>query len=165
MAARANINGNQPMSVCSSHTIRHRVAALPRVSLCLMLLMLVLAGCAGSMGTMHVDPSTAPVTSFDGTYQSTIHITSAPDIVTGTSWCATPGQSVITVVNGQFSYTVPHPDAPGNPAPTFQATVARDGSFVGKANDGTISGHVSGTHMEGSIDGAACIYAFAGDRM
>jgi hypothetical protein len=152
------------MSVCSSRTIRHSGAALLRAGLRLMLLMPVLAGCAGPMGTIHTDATTAPVTSFDGTYQSTIRITSAPDIVKGTSWCATPGQSVITVVNGQFSYTVPHPDAPGNPAPTFQATVARDGSFVGQANDGTISGRVSGTHMDGSIDGAACIYTFAGDR-
>jgi hypothetical protein len=60
---------------------------------------------------------------------------------------------------------VPHPNAPGNPAPTFQAVMARDGSFAGQANDGTISGRVSGTHMEGSINGAACIYAFTGDRM
>jgi hypothetical protein len=130
-----------------------------------MILLLMLAGCAGSMGTMHANTATAPATSFDGTYQSTIRITSSADEAKGTSWCVTPGQPLITVANGQFSYTVPHPNAPGNPAPTFQAVIARDGSFAGQANDGTISGRVSGTHMEGSINGAACIYAFTGDRM
>jgi hypothetical protein len=153
------------MSAFSSRTARYRVAALPQVSLCLMVLTLVLAGCAGSMGTIHADTATAPVTSFDGAYRSTIRITSVADEAKGTSWCVTPGQSIITVANGQFGYTVSHPDAPGNPAPTFQATVAQDGSFVGQGNDGTISGRVSGTHMEGSINGAACIYAFTGDRM
>jgi hypothetical protein len=152
------------MSVCTSRTIRHRVAAPPQVSLRLMVPMLLLAGCAGPMGTIHVDTATAPVTSFDGTYRSTIRITSLADAAKGTAWCVTPGQSIITVENGQFSYTVPHPNAPDNPAPTFQATVARDGSFIGQGNDGTISGRVSGTHMDGSIDGMACIYAFAGDR-
>jgi hypothetical protein len=157
--------GNQTMSVRSSRSTRQRVAALPQVSLYVMVLMPVLVGCAGSMGTIHADTATAPVASFDGAYRSTIRITSEAVEAKGTSWCITPGQPVITIANGQFSYTVSHPNAPGNPAPTFQATVARDGSFVGQGNDGTISGRVSGTHMEGSIDGAACNYAFAGDRM
>jgi hypothetical protein len=152
------------MNVCSSRATRYRIAALPQVSLRPMLLMVVLASCAGPMGTIHMDTTTTSVTSFDGVYQDTIRITFASDEVKGTPWCATPGQPVITVVNGRFNYSVPHPNAPGNPTPIFQATVAQDGSFIGQANDGTISGHVSGTHMEGSIDGAACIYAFAGDR-
>ena len=153
------------MSVCSSRATRYRVAAMPQVRLCPMVLMLMIAGCAGSMGTMHSETAPAPVTSFDGSYRSTIRITSAAEATTGTSWCETPGQPVITVANGQFSYAVPHPNTPGNPTPVFQATMAQDGSFVGQANDGIISGRVSGTHMEGSIDGAGCIYAFTGDRM
>jgi hypothetical protein len=153
------------MSVCSSRTTRYRGAALPQASLWLMVPMLIFAGCAGPMGTIHAGTATAPLTVFDGSYQTTIRITSVADEANGTAWCATPGQPIITVANGQFSYTVPHPNAPGNPTPTFQAALARDGSFVGQANDGTISGRVSGTHIEGSIDGSACIYAFAGDRM
>jgi hypothetical protein len=43
--------------------------------------------------------------------------------------------------------------------------MARDGSFSGQGNEGTISGNVHGTHMEGSIDGAGCIYAFTADRI
>jgi hypothetical protein len=130
-----------------------------------MVLLLMLAGCAGPMGTIHTDTPTTAVTSFDGAYQSTIRITFASDEVKGTAWCDTPGQPVITVVNGQFSYSVPHPNAPGNPMPTFQATVAQDGSFIGRANSGIIQGRFSGPHIEGTIDGSACIYAFAGDRM
>ena len=64
-----------------------------------------------------------------------------------------------------FSYTVPHPNVPGNPTPTFQATMARDGSFSGVATDGTISGQVQESHMEGTINGEGCIYGFAGDRL
>ena len=37
--------------------------------------------------------------------------------------------------------------------------------IVGNSNNGTISGQVRGTHIEGSIDGAGCRYTFAGDRM
>lgn len=138
---------------------------MPQVRLCPMILMLMIAGCAGSMGTIHTATVAAPVTAFDGSYQSTIRITTAAEETKGSSWCETPGQPIITVANGQFRYAVPHPNAPGNPSPTFQATMAQDGSFAGQANDGTISGQVRGTHMEGSIDGAGCIYAFTGDRI
>lgn len=153
------------MSVCASRLTRYGIAVMPAVSLSPMVLMLMLAGCAGPMGTIHADTAAAPITSFDGTYQSTIRITTTAGDATGTSWCVTPGQPIITVANGQFSYTVPHPNIPGNPAPTFQAVIAQDGSFAGQANDGTISGRVSGAHMEGGINGAACTYAFTGDRM
>jgi hypothetical protein len=128
-------------------------------------LILMISGCAGSMGTIHADPATAPVTSFDGSYRSTLGIKSAAEEVKGSSWCVSPGQPIVTVANGRFSYTVPHPNVPGNPAPTFQAIVVQNGSFAGQGNDGTISGRITGTHMEGSIDGSACIYAFTGDRM
>ena len=117
------------------------------------------------MGTIHTDPATAPVTSFDGSYRSTLGITSAAEEVKGSSWCVSPGQPIVTVANGQFSYTVPLPNGPGHPAPTFQAIVVQNCSFAGQGNDGTISGRITGTHMEGSIDGSASIYAFAGDRM
>jgi len=130
-----------------------------------MFLLLTLAGCAGSMGTMHSDTATAPVTAFDGAYQSTIRITFAADEAAGTNWCQTAGQPIITVANGQFSYDVPHPNVPGNPTPSFQATLAQDGTFIGQANDGTILGQVSGTHIEGHIDGAGCGYEFTGQRM
>jgi hypothetical protein len=42
--------------------------------------------------------------------------------------------------------------------------MAPNGSFLGQTVDGTISGQVHGTHMEGSIDGQGCGYGFAGDR-
>jgi hypothetical protein len=72
---------------------------------------------------------------------------------------------VITVAKGQFTYTVPHPNLPGTPAPVFQATFAQDGSFFGQVINGTMSGHVTGSHITGSIDGQGCLYAFDGVRM
>ncbi len=138
---------------------------MPKVRLCTMVLVLVTAGCAGSMGTIHPDTTAAPVTTFDGSYRTTIRVTSAATAAKGTDWCMTPGQPVITVTNGQFSYAVPHPNVPGNLTPVYQATMAQDGRFSGQGNGGTISGQVTGTHMEGSIDGMGCVYGFAGDRM
>jgi hypothetical protein len=81
------------------------------------------------------------------------------------SWCETPGQPTVTVANGQFTYAVPHPNVPGNPTPTYPATMAQNGSFAGQITGGTISGRIDGTHIEGSIDGTGCLYAFAGDRI
>jgi hypothetical protein len=131
-----------------------------------MVLMLMIAGCAGPMGTIHTGVTAAPpVTTFDGSYQTTIRVTDAAAGTEGTSWCETPGQSVVTVANGEFSYAVPHPNVPGNPAPSFPATIAQDGSFAGQVVSGTISGQVQGTHMAGTINGQGCVYGFTGDRM
>jgi hypothetical protein len=130
-----------------------------------MVLVLMTAGCAGSMGTIRPDTSAAPVTAFDGSYRTTIRETSSAGVAEGTDWCQTPGQPIITVANGQFRYAVPHPNMPGNPTPTFPAAMALDGSFAGQTNNGTISGQARGTHIAGSINGAGCAYDFTGDRM
>jgi hypothetical protein len=126
-----------------------------------MVLLLMITGCAGPMGTMHTDPPPAFVTSFDGSYRDTIHITST---IMDPSWCQTPGQPVITVANGQFSYAAPQSNVANSPTPVFQAVMAQDGSFQGQTNSGIATGLVSGTHMEGRLDGAVCIYAFSADR-
>ena len=76
-----------------------------------------------------------------------------------------PGQPVVTIANGQFIYAVPHPKVPGKATPAYPATMAEDGSFTGEIIAGTISGQVQGTRIEGRIDGSACLYAFAGNRM
>jgi hypothetical protein len=131
-----------------------------------MVLMLISTGCAGPMGTIRSDlPSPSPVTSFDGSYRSTIRLVGAFGAAQTTSWCNTPGQPIITVLNGQFTYAVPHPDIPGNATPIYPATMAEDGSFSGQIIAGMIYGRVQGTHLEGKIDGSACVYAFTGDRV
>ena len=131
-----------------------------------MVLMLLMASCAGPMGVIRSDTAAAPpVSSFDGSYQSTIRIIATAGAAEGTNWCDTPGQPVINVANGQFGYDVPHPNAPFAMTANFAATMAKDGSFSGQAVSGTISGRVSGTHMEGNIDGQGCLYAFTGDRI
>ena len=116
------------------------------------------------MGTIHGNATKAPVTAFDGLYQSTIRVTGVAPEAKGTNVCDTPGQPIITVANGQFSYAVPHPNVPGNMTPTLLATMAQDGSFSGQDVDGTISGTIQGIHLAGSINGQGCIYAFSGDR-
>jgi len=155
------------MSERSNRANRYKVSDMLQVRLWPLVLMLTMTACAGSMGEPKVDTATVapPVTAFDGSYRSTIRVTGSFGATQTTSWCDTPGQPIITVANGQFSYAVPHPNVPGNPAPAFPATMAQDGSFYGQLVGGTISGQVRGTHMEGSIDGSACLYAFTGDRM
>ncbi len=141
-------------------------------------MLLMLGGCAGSMGTTRPGPSVPasaasnievvmpPVTAFDGTYRSRgLRVTGSFGSGRDTSsWCDSPGQPIITVSGGQFTYTVPHPNIPTTTQPTYLATMAGDGSFSGQIVSGSISGQVTGTHMEGKIDGSACLYAFSADR-
>jgi hypothetical protein len=128
-------------------------------------LAIILGGCAGSMGTIRSDPPPLPpITSFDGSYRTTIQ--STPTRATeNTIWCSTSGQSVVVVANGQFGYAVPHPNVPGNPTPAFPATFAADGMFSGQIIAGMIFGQVQGSHMEGRIDGSGCLYTFTGERI
>jgi hypothetical protein len=137
------------------------------ISLCPLALTLVTSGCAGSMGTLHPpSPSPPPVTSFDGSYRNTIRVTgsfgSGKDV---SGWCASPGQPIITIANGQFSYAVAHPNVPGSATATFIATMAEDGSFNGQIVAGRLWGRVTGTHIEGRIDGSACLYELSGERV
>ena len=114
-------------------------------------------------------PSITPqpaVTSFDGTYRNAIHLVSSFGASKDyTSWCTSPGQPVITIAGGQFSYTVPHPNVPDEPAPVFPATIAEDGSFYGQLVVGSITGRVDSDRIEGRIDGSACLYSFSGSRV
>jgi hypothetical protein len=95
--AEAAPDGASPRS--TRCVAKRGIVAIPLFRLCSMVAMLVIAGCAGPMGTIHTDTTATPVvTAFDGIR-------------------------------------------------------------------GTISGQVRDTHMEGSIDGSACVYAFTGERM
>jgi hypothetical protein len=143
---------------------RYRIAHMSRSRLCTMVVLLVIGGCAGPMGTIHSNPPLPPVTSFDGSYRSTIK-TTHPFVGQVNTWCDTPGQPIITVRDGQFAYTLPHPNVSVNLDLTFAATIAQDGSFYGENVTGSISGRVDGTHMEGKIDGSGCVYAFTGNRI
>jgi hypothetical protein len=147
-------------------TTKSRPVDLLWVRLYPFVVMVVIAGCAGSMGTMRPDPAaTPPATGFDGSYRNTIVVTGTAGKMMDTSWCQSPGQPIITVANGHLSYAVPHPNIPGNATPVFQATMAEDGSFFGRVNDGSLSGRVRGSHLEGRIDGVSCRYAITGDRV
>lgn len=137
-----------------------------RTKACVITVLLTIAGCAGPMGPLR--PGTKPVaavTAYDGTYRTTLRSTNSTRAALGSSWCDAPADIVATVTNGDLTYSVPHPNVPGNPTPAFEATFAADGSFSGQVNDGTLTGRVTGGQMEGRIDGAACSYAFTGQRM
>jgi len=133
---------------------------------CLALALPALAGCAGSMGTMHTDNvTTKPVTTFDGSYRTTLHPTRSFGSSSASAWCDSPGQPVVTISGGTFTYAVPHPNIPGNATPIFPATVAADGSFSGQIVAGVLSGRIDSGQITGKIDGSACIYEFSGQRI
>jgi hypothetical protein len=118
-------------------------ANMPLIRLYAVVLALLIASCGRPAAVTQRQTETPPTTAFEA------------EPVEGYSWCQTPGQPIITVTNGQLLYVVPHPDLPGNHSPTaFPATFRPDGSFIGQSVEGTISGQVRGTHLEGSIDGS-----------
>ena len=152
-----------PLRNTEDDATRSKITHMSQSRLCTMVVLLMMGGCAGSMGTIHSNPPPPPVTSFDGSYRSTIH--THPFIGQMNTWCATPGQPIITVENGQFTYAVPHPNLPSDLSRAYSATFAQDGSFIGEDAIGTLSGRVDGTHIEGKIDGSGCDYALTGDRI
>jgi len=135
-------------------------------TLCALVLALTVAGCAGPMGTIHpLPPPPPPVTAFDGSYRSTLLSNTPAQAGQVFSWCQSPGQAVITVDKGVFTYAVSHPNVPGNPTPVFQATVAPDGSFAGQAISGSVTGQITGPRLEGKLDGMGCVYSLTGNRI
>ena len=148
-----------------------------RVKLYSLALVSITVGCAGPLGTLRPGPSMTasegatftvipPATAFDGSYANTLRLAQSfgggKDV---NEWCTSPGQPLITVENGQFTYSVSHPNVPGNATPIYPAIMAADGSFYGAITAGVISGRVSGKQIEGKIDGSACVYAFSGNRI
>jgi hypothetical protein len=130
-----------------------------------LVLALIMAGCAGPTGTLRAPPPPPPaVTSFDGAYRTTLRVTSSFGLAQSQPWCNSPGQPIITVAQGYFTYLIPHPDVTGSPIPAYAATFASDGSFYGQTGAGAISGRVRGNQIEGKIDGSACVYTFAGTK-
>jgi hypothetical protein len=154
------------MSLRIIRAAMHRTTETPLILACPMVLMTLTIGCAGPMGPISSGPPPPPpVSTFDGSYRTTIRLIDSFGVAQSTPWCDSPGQPVITVENGQFSYTVPHPNIPGNAAPAYPATMAVDGTFSGQIIAGMLYGRVQGNHIEGKIDGSACVYAFSGDRI
>ena len=128
-------------------------------------LLLLLGGCAGSMGpVISPPPAPPPVTAYDGVYRNRIQVLGSFNSDQVSPYCQTPGRPVITVSNGELTYAVPHPDIIGNPTPTYVAEMAADGSFHGPLVAGIMSGQVQGNRIEGKIDGAACLYTFTGNK-
>jgi hypothetical protein len=133
---------------------------------CSLVLVLMIAGCAGPMGTIHpVPPPPPPVTAFDGSYRSVLRSTTPTVEGQVFTWCDSQGQAVITVDQGRFTYAVPHPNVPGNPTPVFQATMAPDGTFAGDVVSGSLTGQISGQHLEGTISGAGCTYTLSASKV
>jgi hypothetical protein len=130
-------------------------------------LTLAIAGCATNQPPP-TPPPPAPVFSFDGTYNGTIHLTSSA--VSGkkhkANRCDTPPQLSLTVQNNAFSYLLTHLNTPKGVSLTLTAKVGPDGSIAGSDVSGgtTMDGLIAGSQMSGHINGTACNYAFTAVR-
>ena len=105
----------------------------------------------------------APAVSWDGTYRGTVQITGLGSGMQR-QWCETDPAMVVQVTGNSFTYSMPHPNAPGNPTPVYPASIAPDGTFHTEIGSGVMNGQVIGGHMSGTISGSACVYAFSMDR-
>jgi hypothetical protein len=114
-------------------------------------------------------PTTAPI-SFDGNYRGSIRLTSSGISVGQTGWCDTPPAISLTLQQGAFNYILAHPNVPKDSnyslSPSFAVVFAPDGSFNATSQNGEAQmvGRITGSHLAGRIDGAACGYAFAAEK-
>ena len=143
---------------------------------------MVVWGCASPPPAQSGAAAMPSTTSYDGHYEGVLQLDQQVQAIAGKPQCATDAQLSLQVTNDQFTYVLTHPNAVGtSPALTAQATtvtytatIAPDGSISGNGNMsvdgmpslvGTITGHVSGTHMTGQIEGLLCAYTFTADRV
>ncbi len=125
----------------------------------------LLSGCVGAPSYLTAPAGPArPGVSFDGRYQGSIRITNTSASVPR-DWCDTDGRLKLQVSNNNFTYTMPHPNVPGNPTFQYTGSIYPDGTIQGQSGDlGVITGRATGSHLEGVISGSDCEYAFTADR-
>ena len=112
-------------------------------------LALFIASCGHPAAVIQSQTEIPPTTAFDGSYQSAIRVIHEAAMVEGYSWCQTPGQPIITVTNGQFTYVVPHPDLPGDHPPTaFPAHFGRTARSSVRACKALFRGECAGPRLK-----------------
>jgi hypothetical protein len=130
--------------------------------------LLALGACSEPSKPLDPVNSTATPVSFDGTYLGTIRVSSTSLRGAHRNWCDTPPALSLSIQDNAFSYVLAHPNLPADPtySPTLEVAVARDGSFEGAPRNGgpQMVGHITGSHMEGEINGLGCGYAFTAER-
>jgi hypothetical protein len=102
-------------------------------------------------------------TQFDGVFQGAIKIISAgPEIPR--NWRQPVGNGMILrVTNGSIHYALAYANL--GQTQTFSIPVASDGLFSGSGSmSTTMSGHVTGNQINGTIVGQGCSWAFSAQR-
>jgi len=131
------------------------------------ILVTAVSGCA----TSNPPPApAAPAVSFDGTFQGTIRLTSSGVSGVESRWCDTPPAISLSIKNNAFSYVLMHPNVPRDShyslSPAFAVSVTPDGSFDATSPNGEAEmiGSITGSHLQGRINGTACGYAFTAEK-
>jgi hypothetical protein len=125
----------------------------------------LLTGCSPAPPAASTTQAQAAPVSFDGVYTGQIRLTTMAAAARGQKWCETNPDWAVSVKDNAFHYTLSHPHLP-QANRDLSATIAPDGTFSGATINGdvTMAGRISGSHIEGSIKGVGCSYAFAADR-
>jgi hypothetical protein len=125
---------------------------------------IAIAGCSSPPPSASSGPTVPPAAvSWDGAYQGGVQITGLGSGIQR-EWCETDPQMTVQVAGNKFTYTMPHPNTPGEPTMVYAASIAPDGSFRSDIGTGVMIGRVAGSRMTGLIDGSACVYSFSMDR-
>jgi hypothetical protein len=123
-----------------------------------------IAGCSSPPPSVSSGPTAPPaLVSWDGAYQGAVQITGLGSGIQR-EWCETDPQMRVQVAGNKFTYTMPHPNTPGEPTMVYSASIAPDGSFRSDIGTGVMIGRVTGSRITGLIDGSACVYSFSMDR-
>ena len=114
-------------------------------------------------------PQPVPV-SYDGNYRGTIRVKTHTLGGPNSNWCDTPAKISISVRQNTFKYLLAHPNLPPDPdlSPTIEvSSISPDGSFDGYPVNGgpEMFGTITGSHMQGEIQGLGCSYIFSAERV
>ena len=123
------------------------------------------SGCVGEPAYLTAPTKAQPQISFDGTYRASLQVTSASSSLPR-EWCETDRRPVFQIRDNNFSFSMPHPNIPGNYSLEYTVSIYSDGIMQGTSGDlGVLAGRVTGTHMQGVISGSGCEYSFSADRV
>ena len=124
---------------------------------------LVTGGTTGSEYLAH-GSAPKPGPSFDGLYQGSVR-TNESAALAPKDWCETTPSMRVEVRNNGLTYTMPHPNVPGNPTIPYSAFIYPDGSLQSQPGAAFVMrGRITGTHMDGFMSGMGCEYIFMADR-
>ena len=131
-----------------------------RAAIRIAMLIALVAGCASKFPVANLPQAQ----SFDGLYVGSVRLKNSA-VTVPKAWCETSSNFSLQVRNNSFNYTMPHPNVPEIQNRPYTGAIDPDGSLRAQSGDlGVMVGRVTGSHLEGEIQGSGCDYVFTADR-